>query len=364
MPELKQELNVAMIGHGFMGRAHSNAFQQVGHFFDTPYKLRLKVICGRDRAKLEPMAAQWGWEEIESDWQKVVSRPDIQIVDIATPNALHAPIAIAAAQAGKIVLCEKPLAVSLEEAEVMAKAAHDVPNLVWFNYRRVPAIAFAKRLIEAGRLGQIFHYRATYLNQSGNDASKASGWRYQRAYAGSGVVGDLLSHVVDLAFFLNGSITELNAMTHTFAPGRDVDDAALLMVHFTNGSIGSFEASRYGVGCRNRNIFEIQGSKGMLRFNFEDMNRLHFYDATETPNMQGERSMLITGPDHPYSENFWKPGHTIGYEHTFIATLGDFLTSLGRGEPFHANFEDAVLVQKVLDAVERSAKVRSWISTE
>jgi predicted dehydrogenase len=362
MPEPKQELNIAMIGHGFMGRAHSNAFQQVGHFFDTPYKLRLKVICGRDRAKLESMAAQWGWEEIESDWRKVVSRPDIQVVDIATPNALHAPIAIAAAQAGKIVLCEKPLAVSGAEAETMANAARKVPNLVWFNYRRVPAIAFAKRLIEEGRLGQIFHYRAVYLNQSGNDPSKASTWRYQRAQAGSGVVGDLISHVVDLAFFLNGPIAELNAMTHTFAAGRDVDDAALLMVHFANGSIGSFEASRYGVGCRNRNTFEIQGSKGMLRFNLEDMNRLQFYDATETPSLQGERSLLITGPDHPYSENFWKPGHTIGYEHTFIATMGDFLAALGRGEKFHANFDDALLVQKVLDVVERSAKVRTWIS--
>jgi len=351
-----------MIGHGFMGRAHSNAFQQVGHFFDTPYKLRLKVICGRDRAQLEPMAAQWGWEEVESDWHKVVSRPDIQVVDIATPNALHAPIAIAAAQAGKIVLCEKPLAVSLPEAETMAKAARDVPNLIWFNYRRVPAIAFAKKLIEEGRLGQVFHYRAVYLNQSGNDPAKTSGWRYERAQAGSGVVGDLLSHMVDLAFYLNGPIPELNAMTHTFAPGRDVDDAALLMVHFANGSIGSFEASRYGVGCRNRNTFEINGSGGMLRFNLEDMNRLQFYDATETPNLQGERSLLITGPDHPYSENFWKPGHTIGYEHSFIATLGDFLAALGRREQFHPNFDDAVLVEKALDAVERSAKARSWIS--
>jgi predicted dehydrogenase len=360
----KQELNIAMIGHGFMGRAHSNAFDQVGHFFDTPYKLRLRVICGRDRARLEPMAAQWGWEEVESDWQKVVSRPDIQIVDIATPNALHAPIAIAAARAGKIVLCEKPLALSLEQAETMVAAALPVPNLVWFNYRRVPAIAFAKRLIDQGRLGQIFHYRATYLNQSGNDPSKASTWRYQRAQAGSGVTGDLLSHVVDLAFFLNGRITELNAMTHTFAPGRDVDDAALLMVHFANGSIGSFEASRYGIGCRNRNIFEIHGSKGMLRFNLEDMNRLHFYDATEAPNLQGERSLLVTGPDHPYSENFWKPGHAIGYEHTFIATLGDFLTTLAAGQSFHANFQDALLVQRVLDGVERSAKARSWINLD
>jgi len=362
MPAAKQELNIAMIGHGFMGRAHSNAFQQVGHFFDTPYQLRLKVICGRDRPKLAPMAAQWGWEEVATEWQEVVSRPDIQVVDIATPNALHAPIAIAAAQAGKIVFCEKPLAVSEPEAEAMAKAAGNVANLVWFNYRRVPAIAFARKLIDEGRLGQIFHYRAVYLNQSGNDPSKAGAWRYQRAQAGSGVIGDLLSHVVDLAFFLNGPITELNAMTHTFAPGRDVDDAAVLLVHFANGSIGSFEGSRYGVGCRNRNAFEIHGSGGMLGFNLEDMNRLHFYDATAKPNLQGETSLLINGPDHPYSENFWKPGHPIGYEHTFIATLGDFLSTLANRQGFHPNFDDAVLVHRVLDAVERSGQARRWIN--
>lgn len=362
MPKQKQQLNVAMIGHGFIGRVHSNAFHQVGHFFETPYELQLKVICGRDLAKLEAMASQWGWEALETDWRTVISRPDIQVVDIAVPNALHAPIALAAIQAGKIVLCEKPLAMSLEEARTMAQAARQVPNLVWFNYRRVPAVAFAKQLVDEGRIGRTFHYRALYLNQSGNDPARATGWRYKRAEAGSGAMGDLLSHSIDLALHLNGAITELAAMTHTFAPERDVDDATALMARFANGSVGTFEASRFGVGCRNRNAFELNGSRGMLRFDLEDMNWLEFLDATESPNMQGSSSILTTGPNHPYAENFWKSGHIIGYEHTFIATLADFLTALGKGEPFHPNFDDALAVQRVLDTAERSAQSRGWLS--
>ena len=357
----KQKLRVAMIGPGFIGKVHSNAFRQVGHFFDAPYELQLKVICGRNRDKLEKAAAQWGWDEIETEWQAVVSRKDIDAVDIAVPNALHAPIAVAAAEAGNFVLCEKPLAVSLQEARSMAQAARRVPNLVWFNYRRVPAVAFAKQLIEEGRIGQTFHYRALYLNQSGNDPSKASAWRYQRSEAGTGATGDLLSHLIDLALYLNGPIAELNAMTHTFAPGRDVDDAALLSVRFANGSIGSFEVSRYGVGHQNHNTLEINGSKGMLRFNLDEMNRLDFFDATQAPNLQGIRSIPTTGPNHPYWQNFWRPGHPIGYEHPFIATLADFLNACERQEPFHVNFEDAVIVQQVLDAVERSAVPGNWV---
>ena len=358
---IKQKLNLAMIGSGFIAKVHSNAFRQAGHFFDLPYELHLKVICGRNRGKLDSAATQWGWEEVQTDWQAVIGRKDIDLVDIAVPNALHAPIAIAAAEAGKAVLCEKPLATSLEEAQRMAKAVRHVPNLVWFNYRRVPAVVFAKQLIEEGRLGQTFHYRALYLNQSGNDPAKASGWRYQRGEAGTGAVGDLLSHSIDLALYLNGPIAEVNAMTHTFAPGRDVDDAALLFARFANGSIGSFEVSRYGVGCQNRNTFEINGSKGMLGFNLDDMNRLDFFDATEKLPLRGMRSLSVTGPDHPYWQNFWKPGHAIGYEHPFIATLADFLYAWARKEPFHVNFEDAVAVQRVLDAVERSATSHNWV---
>ena len=361
MSSNKQTLNIAMIGHGFIARAHSNAFLQVSHFFDSPYKLIPQVICGRDREKTEAMAARWGWQEVATDWRSVVERPDIQVVDIATPNALHAPIALAAAAAGKMIWCEKPLAMSVQEAEAMAAAVKSIPNLVWFNYRRVPAVAFAKVLLDEGRLGQIFHYRGLYLNQSGNNPAKTSGWRYQRAQAGSGALGDLLSHSIDLALYLNGPIADFSAMSHTFAPGRDVDDAVALLARFSNGSIGTFEATRYGVGCRNRNAFEINGSRGMLAFNLERMNRLEFVDVTEPPELQAMRDILVTGPNQPYWENFWKPGHEIGYEHTFIATLGDFLQGLAKDEPFHPNFADALQVQKILEAIVWSASSSTWV---
>jgi predicted dehydrogenase len=360
----KTRLNVAMIGSGFIGKVHSNAFRQVGHFFDTPYDVRLHVICGRDRAKLEAAASRWGWSEIETDWQKVIARKDIDAVDIAVPNALHSVIAIAAAEAGKIVLCEKPLAASLGEAERMTRAVQRRPNMVWFNFRRVPAIVFAKQLITEGRIGQTFHYRALYLNQSGNDPAKANTWRYKKSDAGMGAAGDLLSHSIDIALYLNGPIRELSAMMHTFAPGRDVDDATLLMARFANGSIGTFEATRYGVGCQNRNTLEVNGSKGMLSFTLDEMNQLDFFDATEAGNLQGRRSIAVTGVDHPYGKNFWKPGHVLGYEHPFIATLADFLNSIARQEPFHVNFEDALAVQRILDGIERSSASRGWVSIE
>ncbi len=357
----KPKLNIAMIGTGFIAKAHSNAFRQVGHFFEIPYIPVLKVLCGRNQEKLKAGAEKWGWSETASDWQAIVRRPDIDVVDIAVPNSLHAPIAIAAADAGKIVLCEKPLATSLAEAENMAAAMCKVPSLVWFNYRRIPAVVFAKRLISEGRIGQAYHYRATYLNQSGNDPSKATTWRYRRSEAGMGAAGDLLSHSIDSALYLNGPISELTALSHTFVPGRDVDDATTLLAKFANGSIGTFEATRFGVGCRNRKTFEINGSKGMLRFNLEEMNQLEFLDATETANQEGVRNISVTGPNHPYSDNFWKPAHIIGYEHTFIATLGDFLATRDCQEPSTKDLDNAVAVQRVLDAVERSAASRSWI---
>jgi predicted dehydrogenase len=360
----KRKLNIAMIGSGFIAKVHSNAFRQVGHFFDIPYEVSCKVICGRNPAKLEKAASQWGWGGVETEWQKIVARKDIDAVDIAVPNALHSAIAIAAAEAGKTVLCEKPLASSFEEAERMTKAVQHVPNLVWFNFRRVPAVVFAKQLIAEGRVGQTFHYRALYLNQSGNDPRKANTWRYQRSEAGMGAAGDLLSHSIDTALYLNGPIVELSALMHTFAPGRDVDDATLLMARFANGSIGTFEATRYGVGCQNRKTFEINGSKGMLSFTLDNMNQLDFFDATEAANLQASRSVAVTALEHPYGTNFWKPGHVLGYEHPFIATLGDFLNSIGRQEPFHANFEDALAVQRVLHAVEMSAASRGWVNVD
>jgi predicted dehydrogenase len=364
LPMSKAKLNVAMIGTGFIANVHSNAFRQVGHFFDIPYDVCCKVICGRDRAKLEKTSSRWSWKETETDWQEVVARKDIDAIDIAVPNALHSAIAIAAAETGKIILCEKPLASSLEETERMAKAAQHVPNAVWFNYRRIPAVVLAKQLITEGRIGEAFHYRAIYLNQSGNDPSKGNTWRYKRSEAGMGAGGDLLSHCLDLALYLNGAIAELSAMMHTFAPNRDVDDATLLLSRFANGSIGTFEATRYGVGCQNRNAFEVNGSKGMLSFTLDEMNQLNFVDATEPTRLQAARHISVTALDHPYGKNFWKPGHILGYEHPFIATLGDFLSSIGRQEPFHANFEDALAVQRILHAVEKSSASRTWVSVD
>src|SRR5581483_6449359 len=351
----RKQLNIGMVGNGFIARAHSNAFNQVGKFFDVPFDLKLNFLCGRNQAKLDAFARQWGWAETSTEWEAVVVRKDIDVVDIAVPNALHAQIALAALKAGKIVLCEKPLAMSVAEAQEMAAAARQLPNLVWFNYRRVPAVAFAKKLIEEDRLGQVYHYRSHYFNQSGVDPAKAQTWRYRRDDAGTGAIGDLLSHSVDMAVYLNSDIAELMATKHTFVPGREVDDAVSLMARFTNGSLGTFEASRFGVGRRNGIGFEIYGSKGSMAFDLEDMSRLRFFDATDPANLQGRRDILVTGPDHPYSSNFWKPGHVIGYEHTFIATIGDFLQCLAREEAFHPNFEDAAKIHVLLEAVESSA---------
>jgi len=350
-----------MIGQGFMGRAHSNAFLQVSRFFDTPYDLKMKIVCGRDKTRLEEMARRWNWDETATDWRAVLERNDVDVVDIATPNNLHAEMAIAAASAGKIVLCEKPLARNLDEATRMAEAASKVPNLVWFNYRRVPAIGLAKRIIDEGRLGEIYHYRANYLQSWGADPH-VSGWRFNPADAGSGATGDLLAHLIDTAQMLNGRITRVCATMHTFAPGRRVDDAVLAQSYFANGSVATFEASRYAIGLQNHNSFEIHGSKGMLRFNLEDLNRLHFLDAVAPAHLQGAADILVTGPDHPYASHFWPPGHIIGYEHTFIATLADFLNALAKQDSFHADFRDALEVQKVLDAVERSSEQRAWVS--
>lgn len=358
----RKRLNVAMIGQGFMGRAHSNAFHQVGHFCESSYDLKLKIICGRNQSQLQTMATRWGWEEVCSDWEAIVDRKDVDVVDICTPNYLHAPIAISAAKAGKIVLCEKPLAMSVEEAEGMANAAQNVPTLVWFNYRRVPAIALAKQLLDEGRLGQIYHYRATYLQSWGAEPTSPEAWRFKPSESGSGAMGDLLSHSIDLGLMLNGAVDEVTALVHTFAEGRKVDDAALVLARFANGSVGSFEATRFAIGCRNRNYFEIHGAKGAIRFDLEDLNRLHVFDAMDAAGVQGSHNILVTGPGHPYTSNFWPPGHILGYEHTFVLTLADFLQSLERDETFHVNFRDAVHVQKLLHAVEESARTRSWAS--
>lgn len=360
----KQKLRVALIGQGFMGRAHSNAWRQVGHFFDLPYEVETQVICGRNEDGLAKMASTWGWRETSADWRRVVDRPDVDVVDIAVPNVLHAEMALAAAAAGKIVLCEKPLAVSVEESARMEAAVRGRPNMVWFNYRRVPAVSLAKRMIEEGRLGRVFHYRAQYLQEWGNDPTRPPNWKTSRAGAGSGVVGDLMTHSLDLALWLNGPLREVVAMQHTFAAGRDIDDATLVMARFANGSLGSFEATRYATGCRNRNAFEIHGERGALGFDLEDLTRLRWFDAAEPRDLQAEKKIFVGAASHPYAGNFWKLGHVSGYEHTFIAALGDFLSALSRGERFEPGFAEGHRVQLAVRAIQESAARGGWVSIE
>ena len=357
---LTPELRVALLGQGFMGKAHSNAYCQAPHFFDLPYTIRRKLLCGRDPAQLAATAARWGWEDTSTDWRTAIERPDIDAVDISLPNHLHGPAAIAAAQAGKIVLCEKPLALSLAEATAMTEAARAVPTMVWFNYRRVPAIAFARQLIDDGRLGTVFHYDAAYRQQWGADTTRAATWRMDPALAGSGVADDLLTHLLDTALYLNGPVREGIATTQTFAAGRAVDDAIAAMLRFENGSLGTFEATRFGIGIKNGKTFQIHGSGGMLRFNLERLNHLEFVDASQPSTEQGPRDLLVTDLKHPIFGSFWRPGHIIGYEHTFIAALAEFLQCLSRGERFRPDFADGLEVQRVLDALQRSARSKQW----
>lgn len=347
---------MALIGQGFMGKAHSNAYRQAKHFFDIPFDLELRCLCGRNAAGLEAMASRWGWRETATDWRAAIGMPGVDIVDVAVPNHLHAEIAIAAAEAGKIIFCEKPLAVSVEEADRMAAAARHRPSLVWFNYRRTPGVQLARKLVDEGRIGRPFHYRGWYLQEWGNDPTRPPGWKTSKAEAGSGVLGDLLSHAVDLAQHLNGPIAEVSAMQHTFAAGRDVDDATLALARFANGSLGSLEATRYGTGFRNRNAFELHGDQGAARFSLEDMNRLEFFDGAAQPReFTGFANLLAPN-------QFWKPGHTSGYEHSFIATLAEFLIALDAGEPFHPDFADAANVQRVLAAIGQAAASRTWVT--
>ena len=366
-----KKLNVAMIGHRFMGRAHSNAWRQVSRFFETPFEPVMKVLCGRDSAEVEDAARRLGWEESSASWRETVARADVDIVDICTPGDSHAEIALAAAAAGKAVLCEKPLANTLAEAERMLEAvrAGGVTNMVCHNYRRAPAVALARRLIEEGRLGELHHYRGTYLQDWIVDPRFPRVWRLERAKAGSGALGDLASHSIDLARHLVGEITEAAGLLKTFVgerplPGTgemapvDVDDAALSLVRFEGGAVGTIEATRFASGRKNFNRFEINGSRGSLAFNLERMNELELY-VEEGPD-GGFRTVQVTEPQHPYVGGWWPPGHIIGYEHTFTHTVLDFLLAVGEGRPASPDFADGVRNQRVLDAIERAAASRRW----
>ncbi len=371
------EVNVALIGYAFMGRAHSNAWRQVSRFFSPRLTPRLKVICGRDRKNVQAAAATLGWEESATDWREVIARPDIHIVDVSTPGDSHAEIAIAAAQAGKAVFCEKPLANTVKEAKAMVAAVKKagVANMICHNYRRAPAVMLARELVASGRLGQIYHYRGTYLQDWVVDPALPLLWRFQKEKAGSGALGDILSHSLDLGRFVLGSeVAEVAGALETFIKRRPlldnpkkkgrvtVDDAALSLVRFANGAIGSIEGTRLAPGRKNYNRFEVNGSKGSIAFNLERMNELEYYSREDEGNVQGFRDILVTEPGHhAFVKGWWPPGHIIGYEHTFTHTVFDFLQAVSSGKRVRPDFEDGLRNQIVLDAIERAARSRRWI---
>jgi predicted dehydrogenase len=379
------ELNVALLGHKFMGKAHSNAYRQVSRFFPGKLSFRMKVLCGKASAEeLEATARQFGWEESDGEWERVIARKDIDVVDVATPGFLHRPMVLAAAARGKHILCEKPLANTLAEAKEMLRAVQKagVKHYVNYNYRRVPAVAYAKRLIEEGRLGDIYRYHGAYWQDWIMDEDFPLVWRLEKKYSGSGALGDIAAHASDLSQYLNSDITEVAGELTTFIKERPladeasgawgskgsgrkkgkvtVDDDACFLAHFKNKSIGVFQATRFAGGRRNFHAFEMHGSKGSLAWNMEQCNELQFFDRTEPSVRQGFKTILVTEMDHPYVGAWWPPGHIIGYEHTFVHALYDFLTCMEKDRMPEPNFRDGVKVQAVLDAVERSSKSRRW----
>lgn len=377
----KKQLRIGLVGTGFMGRTHSNGYNRVSNFFpDLEYTPVLKAVCSRNKEKVQAFADQWGYESVETDWKKLISRDDIDAVDICTPNDMHAEIAIAAANAGKMILCEKPLARTLEEAKPMVDAVEKakVKNTVWYNYRRLPAVTLAKKIIDSGKLGKIFHYRANFLQDWTISADVPQGgtaaWRLDAEAAGSGVTGDLLAHCIDTAMWLNGGIKDVSAVTETFIKERfhqitgkvekvGIDDACIFHCHFENGSLGLFESTRYARGHKALYTLEINGEKGSLRWDLHDLNRLEYFDHNDESIVRGWKSILVTDGDQPYMGNWWVPGLIIGYEHSFIHQVADFLKALQEGSECHPNFRDAYETQKVCEAVIASAKSRSWKDT-
>ena len=362
-----------------MGRTHSNAYKRVNDFFEREYRPVLKAVCGRDAEKAQAFASQWQYESVETDWQKLIAREDIDAIDICTPNNTHAEIAIAAAEAGKMVLCEKPLSMDPEEGERMVAAVEQakVPNTVWYNYRRVPAVTLAKQLVQEGRLGRIFHYRAQFLQDWTIDADLPQGgaalWRLDVGAAGSGVTGDLLAHCIDTAIWLNGSIRDVTAMTETFVKERmhnltgkvekvGIDDACAFLCHFENGSLGLFESTRYARGHKALYTFEINGEHGSLRWDLHDLHRLEYFDHRDESIIRGWHDVHVTDGDMPYMDKWWVPGLQIGYEHTFVHQVADFLEDLAAGRATSPTFAEALETQKVCQAVLSSAETASWMS--
>jgi predicted dehydrogenase len=373
------EVNVALIGYAFMGRAHSNAWRQVSRFFSPKLTPRLKVICGRDRTAVRKASKKLGWEEWATDWREVVSRGDIDVVDVSTPGDTHAPIAIEAARAGKAILCEKPLANDVGQARQMLAAVRKagVVNMLCHNYRRAPAAMLARELVASGKLGKIRHYRGTYLQDWPVDPSVPLLWRFRREKAGSGALGDILSHSLDLGRFVLGSeVIEVAGAMETFVKQRplpdnprkkgrvSVDDAALALARFAGGALASIEGTRFATGRKNYNRFEVNGSRGSVAFNMERMNELEYYSLDDDPKVQGFRQIMATEPDHAYFAAWWPAGHLIGYEHTFIHTVLDFLEAVATRKRVKPDFEDGVRNQLVLEAIERAASTRRWVKVK
>ena len=373
----KKKLNVGMVGYGFMGRTHSNAFSQVGHFFDVPYQPVLMKICARNADKAKAFADQWGYESSVTDWRKLVEDKNIDLIDIASPNDTHMEIAIAAAKAGKMVMCEKPLGRSAAESKKMVAAVEkaDVANMVWYNYRRVPAVTLAKQMIDEGKLGKIFHYRAKFLQDWTISKDLPQGgqglWRLDVGVAGSGVTGDLLAHCIDTALWLNGGIDKVCGMTETFIKERHhnitgktekvgIDDASLFLARFANGSLANFEATRYARGHKALYTFEINGEHASIAWDLHDLHRLQYFDHRDEGRQRGWRSLHITDGDHPYMSSWWVPGLQIGYEHSFIHQVADFLAGLKSGTPAAPTFKDGLQTDLVTDAVLKSARTGHW----
>jgi predicted dehydrogenase len=373
----KKTLNIGLVGYGFMGRTHSNAFLQTPRFFDVPFTPVLRAVCARNVDRLKAFAANWGYESATTDWRELVERRDIDLIDIASPNDTHAEIAVAAARAGKMVMCEKPLGRTAAEAESMVAAVEQarVPNMVWYNYRRVPAVMLLKSRIDRGDFGRIFHYRAQFLQDWTISAELPQGgeglWRLDARVAGSGVTGDLLAHCIDTALWLNGSISEVSAMTETFIKQRThtltgktepvgIDDASAFLGRFENGSLALFEATRYARGHKALYTLEINGEHASARWDLHDLHRLQWFDHRDEGQMRGWRSIHVTDGDHPYMKHWWVPGLQIGYEHTFIHQFADFLTAVAAGHPAGPTFRDGLSTDYVTDAVLKSARTRQW----
>ena len=373
----KKPLNIGMIGYGFMGKAHTNAYATVGNFFELEHKPVLKALCARNAEKAKEFADNWGYESVETDWRALIARDDIDAVDICVPNNLHKEISIAAAEAGKMILCEKPIAMDVAEGEEMCEAVEKagVNNMVWYNYRRVPAVTFAKNIIDSGNLGRIFHYRANFLQDWTISEDLPQGgealWRLDADAAGSGVTGDLLAHCIDTAIWLNGGIKDVSAMTETFIKERvhqdtgevqkvTIDDACAFLCHFDNGSLGLFESTRYARGHKALYTFEINGEHASIKWDLHDLHRLEYFDHRLEGPMRGWRSIHVSDGDHPYMGNWWVPGLNIGYEHSFVHQVADFIKGLETGTPAGPTFRDALETQKICDAVLKSGASRSW----